>query len=137
MINDEHCKLDADDVTVEDIELPQCDDCDNRATKTVRLDLRNNGMSIVAGCYCDGCVGDVVKRLRGSLSAVEESVEPYSEVMGEMQRQLYAAHEARWAADRRLAEMDELRELVANFIESAFRMSTRWADAGAMKEPTR
>ena len=72
MINDEHCKLDADDVTVEDVALPQCDDCDNRATKTVRFDLRNNGMSIAVGCYCDGCVDDVVERLRGSLPMSEE-----------------------------------------------------------------
>lgn len=60
--------LDQDDVTVEDLERPECDDCCAAfATKIVMLNLRMLGQSICIGAYCDECAIKVTDKLWAEL----------------------------------------------------------------------
>lgn len=61
------CQIDASDVGIEKIELPECDKCNLPATRNVTLDLRNCGTTITVATMCQWCAKDFAKRLKASL----------------------------------------------------------------------
>ena len=61
-------RLDADDVTIENLEPEMCECCDvNRITKVVWIDLRSAGTKVRVGGYCGRCAKDVAEAIREGL----------------------------------------------------------------------
>ena len=65
---DDAIALDAGDVIVRPLDLPECDEgCGAPASMRVMLDLRNNGSTIHIGKFCDSCAEEFAAALRASL----------------------------------------------------------------------
>src|SRR5581483_6110072 len=64
---DEPIILDADDVTIEEVPPPLCDECGETATHRVLLAMRNNGTTSAVFEGCLPCVKEQAERLRASL----------------------------------------------------------------------
>lgn len=72
-MNDEVEKIDRGDVYIENIEPFDCDNCLQKpATKKLRLDLREMGMSIlVKENYCETCAPTMAEILKSTLPPEE------------------------------------------------------------------